>query len=198
MELLERKILSEGTVLPGNILKVDSFLNHQVDAFLMSEIGKEFAKRFENEGVTKILTIESSGIAPAVMAALQMNVPMVFARKRKSLTLINDLITAEVHSFTKKENSEISVSSKYLTADDRVLIIDDFLAMGQAAHGLIQIVEKANASVAGIGIVIEKSFQDGGQLLRDSGYKVESLARIQSLENGKVRFLQNRTEEIPR
>jgi xanthine phosphoribosyltransferase len=198
MELLERKILSEGTVLPGNILKVDSFLNHQVDAFLMSEIGKEFAKRFENEGVTKILTIESSGIAPAVMAALQMNVPMVFARKRKSLTLINDLITAEVHSFTKKENSEISVSNKYLTADDRVLIIDDFLAMGQAAHGLIQIVEIANASVAGIGIVIEKSFQDGGQLLRDSGYKVESLARIQSLENGKVRFLQNRTEEIAR
>lgn len=198
MELLERKILSEGTVLPGNILKVDSFLNHQVDAFLMSEIGKEFAKRFENEGVTKILTIESSGIAPAVMAALQMNVPMVFARKRKSLTLINDLITAEVHSFTKKENSEISVSSKYLTADDKVLIIDDFLARGQAAHGLIQIVEKSNASVAGIGIVIEKSFQDGGQLLRDSGYKVESLARIQSLANGKVRFLQNRTEEIAR
>ncbi|UYZ23793.1 xanthine phosphoribosyltransferase [Mesobacillus jeotgali] len=188
MELLVEKIKNEGTVLSPSVLKVDSFLNHQIDPQLMQEIGKEFAERFADCGVTKILTIESSGIAPAVMAGLQMNVPVVFARKRKSLTLIDDLITASVYSFTKKEANEISVSKQYLSKNDRVLIIDDFLANGQAAFGLAEIASKADASIAGIGIVIEKGFQDGGSLLRDKGYRVESLATICSLEEGIVRF----------
>ncbi len=193
MELLVEKIKNEGTVLSPSVLKVDSFLNHQIDPQLMQEIGKEFAERFADCGVTKILTIESSGIAPAVMAGLQMNVPVVFARKRKSLTLIDDLITASVYSFTKKEANEISVSKQYLSKNDRVLIIDDFLANGQAALGLAEIASKADASIAGIGIVIEKGFQDGGSLLRDKGYRVESLATICSLEEGIVRF--DHTEE---
>src|SRR5436305_8148436 len=135
----------------------------------MNEIGKEFASRFANEGITKIVTIESSGIAPAVMAGLHMNVPVVFARKRKSLTLFDDLLSATVHSFTKNETNEISISKKYLSENDRVLIIDDFLANGQAALALVEMVEKANAKAAGIGIVIEKSFQDGAKLLRSLG-----------------------------
>lgn len=188
MELLIEKIKNEGSVLSSSVLKVDSFLNHQIDPQLMLEIGKEFAERFAECGITKILTIESSGIAPAVMAGLQLNVPVVFARKRKSLTLVNDLITASVHSFTKGETNEISVSEKYLSENDTVLIIDDFLANGQAALGLAEIADKANASIAGIGIVIEKGFQEGGSLLRDRSYRVESLAIINSLENGTIRF----------
>ena len=136
----------------------------------MLEIGKEFAKRFANKGITKVLTIESSGIAPSVFAGLELGVPVVFARKRKSLTLINDLLTSSVHSFTKDETNEISVSNKYINENDVVLIIDDFLANGQAALGLVDIVEQANANVAGIGIVIEKGFQDGGKQLREKGY----------------------------
>jgi xanthine phosphoribosyltransferase len=188
MELLIEKIKKEGIVLSSSVLKVDSFLNHQIDPQLMLEIGKEFAMRFADCGITKILTIESSGIAPAVMTGLQLNVPVVFARKRKSLTLVNDLITASVYSFTKEETSEISVSNKFLSKNDKVLIIDDFLANGQAALGLAEIATKAVASIAGFGIVIEKGFQDGGCLLRDQGYIVESLATISSLENGIVSF----------
>ncbi|WP_210364051.1 xanthine phosphoribosyltransferase [Bacillus sp. REN3] len=188
MDLLIEKIKNEGSVLSSSVLKVDSFLNHQIDPQLMHEIGKEFAERFAGCGITKILTIESSGIAPAVMAGLQLKVPVVFARKRKSLTLVDDLITAPVYSFTKKETNEISVSNKYLSEDDTVLIIDDFLANGQAALGLAKIAEKAQAAIAGVGIVIEKGFQDGGSLLRDQGYRVESLAIINSLEKGKVSF----------
>lgn len=188
MELLIEKIKNEGSVLSSSVLKVDSFLNHQIDPKLMLEIGKEFAERFAGCGITKILTIESSGIAPAVMAGLQLNVPVVFARKRKSLTLVNDLITASVHSFTKGETNEISVSEKYLSENDTLLIIDDFLANGQAALGLAEIADKANAAIAGIGIVIEKGFQEGGRLLRDRGYRVESLAIINSLENGTISF----------
>ncbi|MGV2941304.1 xanthine phosphoribosyltransferase [Mesobacillus sp. LC4] len=194
MKMLIEKIKNEGTVLSSSVLKVDSFLNHQIDPQLMDEIGKEFAGRFAHCGITKILTIESSGIAPAVMTGLKLNVPVVFARKRKSLTLVNDLITASIYSFTKEENSEISVSSHYLSEEDKVLIIDDFLANGQAALGLAEIANKAKATVAGIGIVIEKGFQDGGSLLRDKGYTVESLAIISSLENGLVRFEQPTTE----
>ncbi|MBS8263661.1 xanthine phosphoribosyltransferase [Mesobacillus boroniphilus] len=194
MELLIEKIKKEGSVLSSSVLKVDSFLNHQIDPQLMLEIGKEFAQRFADSGITKILTIESSGIAPAVMAGLQLNVPVVFARKRKSLTLVNNLITASVYSFTKEETSEISVSNQYLTENDKVLIIDDFLANGQAALGLAEIASKAKASIAGIGIVIEKGFQDGGSLLRDKGYTVESLATISSLEDGIVSFEQQTTE----
>jgi xanthine phosphoribosyltransferase len=196
MKLLEQKISLEGTVLSGNVLKVDSFLNHQIDPDLMNEIGKEFASRFANEGITKIVTIESSGIAPAVMAGLHMNVPVVFARKRKSLTLFDDLLSATVHSFTKNETNEVSISKKYLSENDRVLIIDDFLANGQAALALVEMVEKANAKAAGIGIVIEKSFQNGAKILRSLGLRVESLARITSLSNGKVQFINEKAEEL--
>ncbi len=196
MELLKKKIEQEGIVLSNTVLKVDSFLNHQIDPELMLEIGKEFSQRFANKGITKILTIESSGIAPAVMTGLQLNVPVIFARKRKSMTLINDLLTSTVRSFTKNETNEISVSQKYITENDQVLIIDDFLANGQAAIGLIDIVQQAKATIAGIGIVIEKAFQEGGQHLRDKGFHVESLARIASLEEGKVLFVSEKTSEV--
>ncbi|WP_456274287.1 xanthine phosphoribosyltransferase [Bacillus sp. AK031] len=189
MKSLEMKIIEEGSVLSDSVLKVDSFLNHQIDPQLMKEIGEEFSKRFSGEGITKIVTLESSGIAPAVMAGLTMNVPVVFARKRKSLTLQEGLLTAEVYSFTKQETNTITVSSKYIDKNDKVLIIDDFLANGQAAEGLIDIVRQTGAAVAGIGIVIEKAFQDGGRLLKEKGYRVESLARIQSLKDRKVEFL---------
>jgi xanthine phosphoribosyltransferase len=194
MKQLQDKIKKEGKVLSNQVLKVDSFLNHQIDAFLMKEVGKEFAYRFKNDGITKIVTIESSGIAPSVMAALELNVPVVFARKRKSLTLTDQLLTAAVYSFTKQEENTIAVSGEHLTSEDRVLVIDDFLANGQAALGLAEIVEQAGASLAGIGIVIEKSFQEGGKILRDKGFRVESLARIKSLENHEVQFLEE-TEE---
>lgn len=196
MEALKEKILREGIVLSDSVLKVDSFLNHQIDAHLMMEIGKEFADLFKTEGITKILTIESSGIAPSVMTGLMLNVPVVFARKRKSLTLAGDLLTSQVHSFTKNESNEISVSQKYLSKGDRVLIIDDFLANGQAALGLADIVTQAKAEIVGFGIVIEKSFQEGGQMLRDKGFRVESLAEIQSLQNGQVQFINRKVEEL--
>ncbi|MDP4106883.1 MAG: xanthine phosphoribosyltransferase [Bacillota bacterium] len=196
MKLLESKISLEGKVLSENVLKVDSFLNHQIDPALMNELGKEFAARFAGQGITKIVTIESSGIAPAVMAGLHMNVPVVFARKRKSLTLVDDLLSATVHSFTKNETNEVSISKKYVCENDRVLIIDDFLANGQAALALVEMVEKANANVAGIGIVIEKSFQDGANKLKDLGLRVESLARIASLSNGEVQFIKETAEEL--
>jgi xanthine phosphoribosyltransferase len=196
MRLLEEKISTDGKVLSEDVLKVDSFLNHQIDPQLMLEIGKEFARIFAGEGITKILTIESSGIAPAVMAGLYMKVPVIFARKRKSLTLVEDLLTASVHSFTKNETNEISVSNKYINENDRVLIIDDFLANGEAALGLVKIVEQSGAGVAGIGIVIEKAFQQGAQKLKDLGLRVESLARIASLSNGVVTFINENVEEL--
>lgn len=196
MRLLQEKIKNDGQVLSDQILKVDSFLNHQIDPELMLEIGKEFAKRFANEGITKIVTIESSGIAPAVMTGLQLNVPVVFARKRKSLTLTEGLITASVHSFTKQETNEISIAQKFLNAEDKVLIIDDFLANGQAALGLIDIVNQSGAEVAGVGIVIEKSFQDGANMLSEQGIRVESLARVASLANGEVTFKSEKVEEL--
>jgi xanthine phosphoribosyltransferase len=196
MKLLEEKICTDGKVLSDQVLKVDSFLNHQIDPQLMLEIGKEFARLFADEGITKIVTIESSGIAPAVMAGLYMNIPVVFARKRKSLTLVDDLLTASVHSFTKNETNEISVSKKYMNDSDRVLIIDDFLANGEAALGLVKIVQQSGANVAGIGIVIEKSFQNGAQKLKDLGLRVESLARIASLSNGEVTFIKENVEEL--
>ncbi|SFC46253.1 xanthine phosphoribosyltransferase [Bacillus sp. OV322] len=188
MEALRQKIEKEGQALSENILKVDSFLNHQMDPVLMKEIGQEFASRFHGHEITKVLTIESSGIGPGLMAALELGVPMIFARKRKSLTLTDDLITASVHSYTKNETNDITVSSKYIKRNDKVLIIDDFLANGQAALGLIEVCEKAGAIVAGIGIVIEKSFQDGGKRLREGGYQVESLARVAQLNVGEILF----------
>ncbi|MBM7703262.1 xanthine phosphoribosyltransferase [Metabacillus iocasae] len=189
MKALEQKILTDGIVLSDTILKVDTFLNHQMDPLLMKQIGEEFAARFQHKEITKVLTIESSGIAPAIMAALQLEVPMIFARKRKSLTLQDGLLTSNVYSFTKQEETEISVAKKFLTEDDHILIIDDFLANGQAALGLLHIVEQAGATAAGIGIVIEKAFQDGGERLRERGIQVESLARIESLQDGKVQFV---------
>jgi xanthine phosphoribosyltransferase len=195
MELLKKKMIEEGAVLSNHVLKVDSFLNHGVDPFLMDAVGKEFAKRFKDQAITKVLTIESSGIAPGLMAALTLGVPMVFARKRRSLTQSEDLITAKVYSFTKQEENTISVSGKYIHGGDNVLIIDDFLANGQAALGLVELAEKAGASIAGIGIVIEKSFQDGGRLLREKGFRVESLAEIESLEDGIISFKQSKVEE---
>ncbi|MCJ8008074.1 xanthine phosphoribosyltransferase [Lederbergia wuyishanensis] len=190
MKALQDKIVSEGRVLSDTVLKVDSFLNHQIDPNLMKEIGEEFAVRFQEAGVTKIITIESSGIAPATMAGLLMNVPVVFARKRKSLTLSENLYTAKVHSFTKKETNEISISGDFIQQDDVVLIIDDFLANGQAVLGLLEMIEQAGAKLAGVGIVIEKGFQKGGQLIRDRGIRVESLANIASLQNGKIEFME--------
>ncbi|WML32379.1 xanthine phosphoribosyltransferase [Neobacillus sp. OS1-32] len=196
MKLLEERIKQDGQVLSDHVLKVDSFLNHQIDPGLMQEIGKEFAQRFAADGITKIVTIESSGIAPAVMAGLSLHVPVVFARKRKSLTLSEDLLTASVYSFTKKETNEISISKKYVNEHDRVLIIDDFLANGEAALGLLHIVQQSGAEVAGIGIVIEKSFQDGAAKLKQLGIRVESLAQIAALANGEVTFLNQETEEL--
>ncbi|RAP74911.1 xanthine phosphoribosyltransferase [Paenibacillus montanisoli] len=189
MELLKQKIIQEGIVLDGGVLKVDSFLNHQVDPELMMEIGRTFARLFRDSGVTRIMTIESSGIAPAVLTALELGVPMVFARKRKSLTLQEDLYTEKVYSFTKREESEVTVSKKFLAPAERVLIIDDFLANGEAALGMARIIRQAGAEVAGIGIVIEKSFQAGRGKLLEQGYRVESLARIASLEGGKAAFV---------
>lgn len=196
MKLLQEKIMQEGKVLSDDVLKVDAFLNHQIDPVLMQEIGKEFAKRFKDEKITKIVTIESSGIAPAVMAALEFGVTVVFARKRKSLTLQDNMYIAKVYSYTKQEANEISISKQYIHEDDRVLIIDDFLANGQAALGLMSLVQQAGATVAGIGIVIEKAFQDGGSKLRESGVRVESLAEIASLDNGAVRFVEHAAAEV--
>ncbi|MBG9686187.1 xanthine phosphoribosyltransferase [Bacillus mycoides] len=196
MKVLQEMILNEGKVLSGDVLKVDAFLNHQIDPVLMQEIGKEFAKRFKEENITKIVTIESSGIAPAVMAALEIGVKVIFARKRKSLTLQDNMYVANVYSFTKQETNEISLSRNHIDENDHVLIIDDFLANGQAALGLMSLVEQAGASIAGIGIVIEKAFQDGGKKLREQGVRVESLAEIASLDNGTVTFVQQETAEV--
>ncbi|MEL3972243.1 xanthine phosphoribosyltransferase [Rossellomorea oryzaecorticis] len=195
MDLLKKKIREEGVVLSDSVLKVDSFLNHGVDPQLMDAIGEEFAGRYGDESITKVLTIESSGIAPGLMAALKLGVPMIFARKRQSLTQSEGLITSKVYSFTKKEENTISVSGKYIHEGDRVLIIDDFLANGQAAWGLIDLAEKAGAEVAGVGIVIEKSFQDGGGNLRQKGYRVDSLAEIESLEAGRIKFKEDKAAE---
>ncbi|TVX91931.1 xanthine phosphoribosyltransferase [Paenibacillus agilis] len=190
MKSLKDKIVSEGIVLSDTVLKVDSFLNHQMDPQLMKEMGEEFARRFAEDKITKVLTIESSGIAPALMTALTLNVPLVFARKQKSLTLREDLIVERVHSFTKEVTNDVTVSRKYLSPDDNVLIIDDFLAVGEAAQGLARITEQVGAKVAGIGIVIEKSFQTGRHTLIEAGYRVESLARIASLHDSSVQFIE--------
>lgn len=187
MKKLQEKIIKEGLVLSEDILKVDNFLNHQIDPVLMQEIGLEFAKRFRQECISKVLTIESSGIAPALMTALELGVPVVFARKKKSLTL-DSFYESKIFSFTKQEINTVAVSRKLLTNEDRVLIIDDFLANGQAAEGLIDVVHMAGAKLAGIGIVIEKAFQEGGARLRQSGIRIESLAEITSLAGGQITF----------
>ncbi|WP_374531603.1 xanthine phosphoribosyltransferase [Acinetobacter sp.] len=188
MHALEQKILAEGIVLSDQVLKVDSFLNHQIDPVLMQQIGQEFARLFKDAGITKIITIEASGIAPAVMAGLELGVPVIFARKYQSLTLKDDLYRSKVFSFTKQIESTIAISNKHISSTDKVLVIDDFLANGQAALGLADLIHQAQAEVVGIGIVIEKSFQPGRALLLEKGYRVESLARVKSLANGTVEF----------
>ena len=189
MYALEQKILNEGIVLSDQVLKVDAFLNHQIDPVLMQQIGKEFAARFKDAGITKIITIEASGIAPAIMAGLELGVPVIFARKYQSLTLKDDLYRSKVFSFTKQTESTIAISNKHLSSTDKALVIDDFLANGQAALGLIDLIHQANAEVVGVGIVIEKSFQPGRDVLLEIGYRVESLARVKSLADGKVSFI---------
>ncbi|WP_288552784.1 xanthine phosphoribosyltransferase [uncultured Ligilactobacillus sp.] len=189
MKLLEDRIRQDGVVLPGNVLKVNQFLNHQIDPQLMYEIGQEFARLFKERPVTKILTVEASGIAPAIMAGLVMNVPVLFARKKKPSTLDDMTYTAEVYSYTKKVTNTISVDSKFLSENDHVLIIDDFLANGQAVKGMLEICKQADVKVEGVGIVVEKSFQEGADWIKGQGIRLESLARISSFENDAVHFV---------
>ncbi|HEM3488094.1 TPA: xanthine phosphoribosyltransferase [Streptococcus suis] len=188
MKALEERILKDGQVLGENILKVDSFLTHQVDFKLMKEMGQVLADVYRSKEITKVVTIEASGIVPAVYVAESLDVPMIFAKKHKNITMTEGILTAEVYSFTKQVTSTVSIASKFLSPEDRVLIVDDFLANGQAAKGLIDIIQQSGAQVAGVGIIIEKSFQDGRQLLLDAGVPVTSLARIEKFQDGQVVF----------
>ena len=192
MNCLEERILKDGVVKEGNVLKVDSFLNHQMDIALMNEIGKEFYRRFEGKPINKILTIEASGIAIAYAVAQQFHVPVLFAKKSKSINIAGDTYVAEVESFTHKNRNTVVVSKQFLNENDRVLIIDDFLANGCALQGLISIVDQAGATVEGIGIAVEKGFQVGGQIIRNLGYQLESLAILESMnhETGEIVFRQ--------
>lgn len=182
---MEERILKDGIVKEGNVLKVDSFLNHQMDVALLDAIGEEFHRRFADTEVTKVLTIEASGIAIAYAAARCFGVPMVFAKKAKSINIDGDMYSAEVESFTHKNKNQVIVSKKFLSADDKVLIVDDFLANGCALQGLISITESAGARVAGIGIAIEKGFQFGGRSIRNLGYRLESLAIVEAMDAEK-------------
>ena len=188
MQLLENAILERGRVKDGDVLKVDAFLNHQMDVSLINELGKEFFRRFGDRGVTKILTIEASGIGIACITAQHFGVPVVFAKKTQSRNIDGEVLTSQVTSFTHQRNYDIIVSARFLSPDDRVLLIDDFLANGEAALGLAKLVEEAGSKVAGIGIAIEKAFQPGHQRLLDKGYHLEALASIASLEGGTIRF----------
>lgn len=189
MDLLKQKILDEGRTIGEEIVKVDSFLNHQIDANLMMEMGKEFKRLFSSDKITKLLTIEASGIAIATVAALEFKVPVVFAKKAASRNLDKDIYSSKVFSFTKQMTYDVMVSRRYLSPDDHVVILDDFLANGKAVQGLIDIVEQAGATVEGVGIVIEKGFQPGGQELRDKGIRVESLAIVDRFIDGEIKFL---------
>ena len=190
MNFLEERILKDGVVKSGNVLKVDSFLNHQMDISLMEEIGREFKRRFGQKKITKVLTIEASGIGIAAFVAKEFGVPMLFAKKSKSINIDGDMYVAEVESFTHRNKNQIIVSKRFLDKDEHVLIIDDFLANGCALQGLISIVESAGAIVEGCGIVIEKGFQIGGRVIRNMGYHVESLAIVDAMdsETGTVIF----------
>ena len=189
MEKLCKRILEEGQALSENVLKVDSFLNHGVDSKLMYEIGTCFKQYFQDKGATKIFTIESSGIAPTVMTALQMNLPMVTLKKQTSKILNGEVYQTTVHSFTKNSDYELTLSKKFINKDDNIIIIDDFLANGEAALGAIRLVEEAGANVCGIGIVIEKSFQPGRAILEEKGYDIYSLARIKKLGKDLIEFV---------
>ncbi len=190
MNFLEERIVKDGIVKPGNVLKVDSFLNHQMDISLMNEIGKEFHRRFKDKHITKVLTIEASGIAIAYAVANEFGVPLVFAKKSKSINIEGEMYVAEVESFTHKNKNQVIVSKKFLNSDDHILIVDDFLANGCALQGLISIAESAGATVEGLGIVIEKGFQIGGKIIRNFGYRLESLAIVDGMdaETGEIIF----------
>ncbi len=190
MNFLEERIMKDGIVKEGNVLKVDSFINHQMDIELFREMGQEWKRRFEGKNINKILTIEASGIGIACVAAQSFGVPVVFAKKAKSINLDGEMFVAEVVSFTHKNVNKVIVSKKFLNKDDRVLIIDDFLANGCALQGLIQIVQSAGATVEGIGIAIEKGFQPGGHMIRNLGFQLESLAIVEGMdhETGEIRF----------
>lgn len=190
MNFLEERIVKDGIVKEGNVLKVDSFLNHQMDIRLFEQIGAEFKRRFEGKDITKILTIEASGIGIACIAARYFDVPVVFAKKSQSINIEGDVYVAEVESFTHKRTNQVIVSKKYLSPEDKILIIDDFLANGCALQGLISIINAAGATVEGIGIVIEKGFQMGGHTIRNLGYHLESLAIVDSMdaEAGTINF----------
>ncbi|MBQ3169100.1 MAG: xanthine phosphoribosyltransferase [Clostridia bacterium] len=188
MELLKERIRQDGVVKAGNVLKVDSFLNHQVDCSLMSEIGKEFARLFKDKGVTKVVTIESSGIAPAAMTALEMGVPMIILKKATSAILSDGVIQTEVFSFTKRTSYQLTLKGKFIVPGDKVLLIDDFLAKGEAALGGANIIKRAGGEVVGIGAVISKNFQPGMKRLRDAGYHVESLAQVSRMDENVVEF----------
>ena len=189
MQLLEERIRKDGIVREGNVLKVDSFLNHQMDIELFNEIGKELFRLFGEEDVTKIVTIEASGIGIACVVAQYFNVPVVFAKKAESKNLDGDIYTSTVSSFTKNKVYDIRISKKFLHEDDRILLIDDFLAKGNAMLGLLDVCEQASATVVGAGIVIEKGFQEGGELLRKRGLRVESLAIVDAMnEDGIIEF----------
>ena len=190
MNCLEERIVKDGIVKEGNVLKVDSFLNHQMDIELFNEMGKEWKKRFEGKNINKILTIEASGIGIACIVAQHFDVPVVFAKKSKSINIEGAMYTAEVESFTHKNKNQVIVSKKFLSEEDHVLIIDDFLANGCALQGLIQIVQSAGATVEGIGIAVEKGFQSGGRMIRNLGYQLESLAIVEGMddETGKIIF----------
>lgn len=192
MNFLEERIIKDGIVKPGNVLKVDSFLNHQIDVELMDMMGAEFKKRFYGKNITKILTIEASGIGIACITARYFHVPVVFAKKTQTVVQDDDKYTADVQSFTHKCTNHVFVSKKYINPDDHVLIIDDFLAHGEAALGLMEIVRKGGGTVEGIGICIEKGFQDGGNKLRETGVQVESLAIVESMNDttGEIVFRQ--------
>ena len=190
MNFLEERIVNDGLIKEGNVLKVDSFLNHQMDINLFDMMGEEFLRRFEGKGINKILTIEASGIGIACVVDKHFNVPVVFAKKSKSINIDGDMYIAEVESFTHKTKNQVIVSKKFLGPDDHVLIIDDFLANGCALQGLISIVNQAEGTVEGIGIAIEKGFQSGGQIIRNLGYQLESLAIVESMdcETGNIVF----------
>ena len=181
MKLLEDRILKDGHIGADNVLKVDSFLNHQIDVNFVCELGKEFYRLFKDENITKILTIEASGIGIACLAAQYFGVPVVFAKKTKTINIYSDTYNATVHSYTHKKDYDIVVSNEFLSKEDNVLIIDDFLAKGSALTALLMLIEKAGAKTAGAGIVIEKAYQGGGNLVRDMGIRVESLAKIKSI-----------------
>ena len=190
MKAMEEKILKEGTVLPGGILQVGNFLNQQIDCVFLKEIGEEIARLFQDEGVTKILTIESSGIAIAAAAGHEMGVPVVFAKKHKSSNVDGEVYATTVHSFTHGNDYRAVVARDYLCEGDTVLLVDDFLASGNALYGLLRLVDMAGAKAVGAAIAIEKRFQRGGDDLRERGFRVESLACIESMDDGEIRFCQ--------